>query len=255
MLTAAVGAGPPPEQIPVAVRESVLDAAAVLQLRRREISSTLARAGSCDAEIVARGAESIHRWMAQSVYGWRELLSVRPRSTAAELGVSLPTNRVVLERGLRMVSIFGRDGSDAGSRSLLAGERDPRYLFGFTPVQMKIVDRRFVLLQGPFLGEGPTLVAARSQPCMNAAWHYWHAVVGSAYPAAEGTYDPDGLSARQRQVVALLTADARDEAIAEALGVSVRTVRYDIAAIMAALGVRTRFAAGLRLRQEKSPTG
>lgn len=255
MTAGVVGVRRPLEQIPVAARESVLDAAAVLQLRRRGVSSTLARGAACDAEIVARGAESIHRWMAKSVYGWRELLSVRPRTTIAELRVSLPTNRAVVERGLRMVSVFGHDGSDVSSRSLLAGERDPEYLFGFTPVQMKIVDRHFVLLQGPFLTGEPTLVAARSQSCMNAAWQYWHAVVESAYPASDGTDDRDGLSARQHQVVALLATDARDEAIAATLGVSVRTVRSDIAAIMVALGVRTRFAAGLRLRNRTEPAG
>jgi DNA-binding NarL/FixJ family response regulator len=43
-----------------------------------------------------------------------------------------------------------------------------------------------------------------------------------------------------------MSRDLPDERIAEKLGISVRTVRYDISAIMAALGVRSRFAAGLR---------
>jgi DNA-binding NarL/FixJ family response regulator len=54
------------------------------------------------------------------------------------------------------------------------------------------------------------------------------------------------LSSRQRHIIDLMSRDLSDERIAEKLGISVRTVRYDICAIMSALGVRSRFAAGLR---------
>ena len=47
----------------------------------------------------------------------------------------------------------------------------------------------------------------------------------------------------------MLTVDTRDDAIAEALEVSVRTVRSDIADLMDALGVRSRFAAGARVKE------
>ena len=65
---------------------------------------------------------------------------------------------------------------------------------------------------------------------------------------------PDGVSTlgdltpRQRQVVALMATGTGDEAIAASLGVSVRTVRSDIAALLDVLGVKTRFAAGVRLQ-------
>ncbi len=63
-----------------------------------------------------------------------------------------------------------------------------------------------------------------------------------------GSADADDirLSSRQWEIIALMSRDLSDARIAEKLGISVRTVRYDISAIMAALGVRSRFAAGLR---------
>jgi DNA-binding NarL/FixJ family response regulator len=43
----------------------------------------------------------------------------------------------------------------------------------------------------------------------------------------------------------MLAAGAKDEQIARALGVSLRTVRRRVAALLADLGVRSRFQAGV----------
>jgi DNA-binding NarL/FixJ family response regulator len=48
-----------------------------------------------------------------------------------------------------------------------------------------------------------------------------------------------------RQLVEMLAAGAKDEQIARALGVSLRTVRRRVAALLADLGVRSRFQAGV----------
>jgi DNA-binding NarL/FixJ family response regulator len=118
------------------------------------------------------------------------------------------------------------------------------------PVQMNIVDRRFVLLHGPFYDGVPSLMQVIAPECLDAAWRYWHAAVASSYPANEDEAgELDSFTPRQRQVAALLAVDTRDEAIAEVLGVSIRTVRSDIAQMMEALGVRSRFAAGARFRE------
>lgn len=58
------------------------------------------------------------------------------------------------------------------------------------------------------------------------------------------TESPVRVSARQQDVVALLWADATDVQIAKALGVSVRTVRKDVADLMSQFGARSRFALG-----------
>ena len=242
-----VGLGPR-NRIPEAARQAVLDAAAVLQVRRSEVAALAARRELPDVEIVGVGHDAVNRWMEESSAGWRELLSMRPAATTTQLRVSLPHNRTLLEAGLRMVSIFDADGMELDARVLLANEPVGTYLFGVAPVQMKIVDRRRVLLQGPVIDDQPTVMAVGSAPCLEAAWRYWETAVESSLPAGDATAAISDLTPRQRQVVALMATGVGDEAIAASLGVSVRTVRSDVAALLDQLGVRTRFAAGVRLQ-------
>ncbi|WP_296601619.1 LuxR family transcriptional regulator [Nocardioides sp.] len=199
--------------------------------------------------MVARTTSGAQLWIHDEVTRWRELLTVRPAGTAGPLRSILPRNRELIANGLQMVSLWDWDGLKPEARRLLAGERVGRYLFGVGPVQMNLVDRRWVLLQGPMVEGEPTVMAVTDPACLAAAWRYWHAAVASSYPADEDeAVELEGLTTRQRQVAALLAVDIRDEAIAETLGVSVRTVRADVAQLMAALGVRSRFAAGVRFR-------
>lgn len=244
-----VGLGPR-SRIREAHRQAALDAAAALQVRRSEIAAALTRGKRRGAEVVARTSAGINDWMREDCRTWRELVSVRPAATVAHLRLSLPQNRQRVSDGLQMTSLFGHDGCDPAARLLLASEEPGSYRFGVGPVQMKIVDRRYVLLQGPFIGEDPTLMAVRAPDCLAAAWQYWHAAIASSFPAEEEVPGKlSQLSPRQRQVVILLAEDTRDAAIAEALGVSVRTVRSDVAELMESLGVRSRFAAGVRVRE------
>lgn len=246
-----VGVGPGPfSRISEQRRQAALDAAAALQLRRSEIAAALSRGESCGAEVVVRGSQTaINHWMRDDSRRWRHLLSVRPGATVVQLRFSLPHNRLLVSGGLQMESLLDYAGVEPAARQLIAGERMGRYLLGVGPMQMKIIDRSYVLLQGPFLDGETTLMAVTAPDCLAAAWRYWHAAVDSAYPAQELIGLPDELTARQCQVAAMLVVDTRDEAIAEMLGVSVRTVRADIAQLMEALGVRSRFAAGARFRE------
>jgi DNA-binding CsgD family transcriptional regulator len=152
-----------------------------------------------------------------------------------------------------MVSLFDHAATAPDARVLLAGEEAGTYLFTVAPVQMKIVDRRYVLLQGPVVEGAPSVMAVESHGCLEAAWRYWEAALSAAFAVDRVVVGSPALSPRQRQVVALLANDLADEAIAASLGVSVRTVRSDIAALLDALGVRSRFAAGLRLREWSEP--
>ena len=60
------------------------------------------------------------------------------------------------------------------------------------------------------------------------------------------TCGDDHLGARERELLALLSAGCTDETAAAHMGVSVRTVRRMMSAIMLRLGARSRFQAGLR---------
>jgi len=238
----------PRNRISEVARQAVLDAAAVLQVRRSEVAAMAARGKAQDVVIIGRSAGEVNGWMKASSPEWRELLSVRPAATSTQLRVTLPHNRTLVADGLRMVSIFDADGLELDARLLLASEPAGQYRFSVAPVQMKIVDRRYVLLQGPVIDGVASVMAVSSGPCLEAAWRYWHASLGSSFPALEGVGTLSDLTPRQRQVVALMATGIGDEAIAASLEVSVRTVRSDVAALLDLLGVKTRFAAGIRLQ-------
>lgn len=247
-LPVGVGAGPSTRLTPE-LHQAALDAAAHLQVRRSEAAALAARGALTEGELVGVGMSAVQEWLTTESEGWRELLSVRPSASAAQLRASLPTNRRRLREGVRMVSTFDYHGLDTDARLLLANEPVGDYLFVRAPVQMKIVDRRLVLLDGPVIEGAPSLMAIHAGPCLQAAWHYWDAVVASAVPAEDvGGAGLGALTPRQRQVVALLASDLGDDAIAASLGLSVRTVRADIAAILTFLGVKSRFAAGVRVQ-------
>lgn len=247
-LPVGVGLGPLTHMDRDAV-QAVLDTAASLQLRRSEAAALAARDDLRDGEVVAVGMAAAQHWLHTTGTAWRENLSVRTAASAAHLRASLPVNRERLASGARMVSVFDYHSLDTDARLLLANEPIGDYLFGRAPIQMKIIDRSFVILEGPSIDGAMSLMTLHSGDCLEAAWRYWDAVVASAIPVEDaGISDLGLLTRRQRQVVALLASDLGDDAIAASLGVSVRTVRSEVAAILAALGVKSRFAAGVRVQ-------
>lgn len=238
----------PDKRIDESSRQAVLDAAAALQVRRSGLAARVATRSHPGAKIVALGAQGASEWPRKKAAGWKELLSVRPTATPAQLRVSLPFARQFDGPGQRVVSVFDYHALDLDARLLIANESAGHHLFGVAPVQMKLIDRRLVVLQGPTINRQVSIMAVTSPGCVEAAWRYWEAAVASAIPPEATVSGPPELSPRQRQIIALLDSDLTDDAVASTLGISVRTVRADVAAILRLLGVRTRFAAGMRLR-------
>jgi DNA-binding CsgD family transcriptional regulator len=241
-----VGLGPR-DHISPASRQATADAAAVLQLQRRELAARVAREPVPGVELRTGGLVRINRWMSEASRTWTELLSIRPSATSTHMRVSLPQNRRLLRDGLKMVSLLDNDGVRPDARVLISNEPVGDYRFGVGPVQVKIIDHRVLLLDGPVIDDEESIMAVTSGPCLEAAWRYWELALESSFPARGSVPSPADLTPRQHQVVALLANDLNDETIAEALGVSVRTIRSDVAAILKALGVRSRFAAGMRI--------
>lgn len=241
-----VGLGPR-DHIPPARRHAAKDAAALLEVRRIELATRIQHEPVPGAELRVLGLDGINDWLRDVIPTWREMLSIRPAVTSENLRISLPQNRRFVGNGLKMTSLIHTDGIRPDARVLIANETLGHYVFGVGPVQMKIADRRLLLLEGPVVDDDETLLLVTSGPCLDAAWRYWEAALESSYPARGSVPAPANLTPRQHQIVALLSNDLGDEAIAEAIGVSVRTVRADVAAILSALGVRSRFAAGMRL--------
>jgi DNA-binding CsgD family transcriptional regulator len=241
------------------VRRASLDAATVVLLARRKLLGTLqadGRSPSGEAVVVAVGITQIRARLVTLAERSTELLSVRGPSTTAEGVLANHRANVALhERGVRMTSLFDV-GASAEARSVIASLRGAPYHFCHGPVQLKILDRRCVIVDGPEVDGQPSIVALTAPSVVREALRYFRTVHAGAVPASHATNggrgtarheERDELTHRQKTIVALLAEELTDEAIAEALGVSVRTVRADIAALLRALHVRTRFAAGLRL--------
>ena len=179
-----------------------------------------------------------------------ELLSIGLNATPSSLLSNHRANVALRERGVRMVSLFDYDSAHPDARQALAALSGADYRFCRATYQLKILDRRTVLLEGPPLGGERSLIAVTAAPVVAAAWRYWQTAHPTAVSAAalRGAVVRDAdLTARQQEIAGLMVADLGDEAIAHLVGVSVRTVRSEIAAILRALGVRTRFSAGVRL--------
>jgi DNA-binding CsgD family transcriptional regulator len=246
---------PSPPSVSAESHQQILDLAAAVQLRRREIADRLGAGLEVEAETFGQGESAVNTRLSGEVLQWPEYRSLRPRITAEQLRWTLPRSRAAVAAGVHMVSIFDRDGVSSTGAALLAAEDPALFRLSVVPVQLKLLNRDIVLLQGPFVRDEPTVMAVRDRACVAAAWRYWRAVETVSYEPRRGVPGLDGLTDRQCAIVGMLGDDATDEAIATALGVSVRTVRYDIADLMDVLGVRSRFAAGNRVRELLGPDG
>ncbi|MGW6457617.1 helix-turn-helix transcriptional regulator, partial [Streptomyces sp. NPDC055078] len=118
------------------------------------------------------------------------------------------------------------------------------------PLHLNVVDRSITLLalgpadDGTPPAEDVVLHSTRLASCFARVFeHHW--ATGLPYATApDGTADE--WTPREREVLALLAAGAKDEAIARRLGCSERTLRRLITALVDKLGAESRFAAGVR---------
>ncbi|MFI6428073.1 sigma factor-like helix-turn-helix DNA-binding protein [Promicromonospora sp. NPDC050880] len=230
-------------------RLRVNDALTRLQVERARVVDAMERGQRVAARYFGRGAQEINVAMAKAAGTWRVLESIRSSGTVEQLSVSLPNNTYHMERGLRMISVWHRLGLDADVRLMLAGEDPSAYFFSYAPVPLKIIDRRSVLLDGPNVGGEMTVIDVEDQACLAAARGYWDAVVSGMYPCDGETAALADLTVRQRRVIALMLTSSSDDEISRKLGVSVRTVRTEIALVLSMLEAPNRFVAGVRLRE------
>lgn len=232
-------------------RTAVLDAGMALWAARSTLCQSLVDGTARDCHIGAVG-EEVNPWLLEESARWRHLLSVRPTATAAQLRLSLPNNREMVRRGLEMVSVFDYERLDEECRQLIVDEPVGDYLFAVAEIQMKVIDHQHVLLEGPTVDGDYSVMVASSPRVLELALRYWNAVLSSAFECGQERAGDPRLSDRQRQIVALMQTGMTDDAMARHLEVSVRTVRSDVAQILAALEVRSRFSAGFRLGRVES---
>ncbi|NKY16421.1 helix-turn-helix transcriptional regulator [Streptomyces somaliensis] len=123
------------------------------------------------------------------------------------------------------------------------------------PLHLNVFDRSVtVMAVGPAGGQdqppGDVILhsARLADSFVRVFDHHWatgsSAVPRTKRPGAGGA--PEDYTPREREVLTLLAAGAKDEAIARRLGCSERTLRRLLASLVAKLGADSRFAAGVQ---------
>jgi DNA-binding CsgD family transcriptional regulator len=236
---------------PQAPREPVMDAALdLMALRKQLLAATDARGLPTrpDVEVVGVGLPKIRGWLARASPSHGELLGVHPVCTITP--DTHEANRRLTTGGGRVVSMYHPGGT---SRHLVPYLTDdllgPTTYLTPVPVQMVILGRRAVVLEGPELGGDRSAIVTSTAEVLDAAWRYWTALHADAVLASAALGDDPlaQFTPRQREILTMLADDHTDRTIAARLDVSLRTVQYEVAAILRMLNVRSRFGAGLRL--------
>jgi sugar-specific transcriptional regulator TrmB/DNA-binding CsgD family transcriptional regulator len=169
----------------------------------------------------------------------------------------------LLRRGVRLRAIYAPEAFDVPgaidllAESVAAGEEART---ADVPLKLAIADRAAAIL--PFAGDrsdsADSALVVYASTLLDALVRLfdllWVAAVpvgltgaGDAAPAPRSgdVAGPSAADALDERLVALLAAGLKDEAIARQLGLSLRTVHRRASALMAELGARTRFQAGV----------
>lgn len=161
----------------------------------------------------------------------------------------------LLDRGVTVRTVLDRDGLAAPERIRTLNALVERGLRArvapAVPTRLIAVDRRTALLppgdaadpKASALLVGDALLRHALVPLFETVWDRAAPVGG---PPAEPPTAGGALPPEQRELLALLAAGLKDEAIARRLGVHVHTARRRISRLLESLGAETRFQAGAR---------
>lgn len=125
----------------------------------------------------------------------------------------------------------------------LSGAGEQIRVIRVLPARALIIDRELAIVPVDAADVKRAALVVRAHTivdCMVALFEQLWAVASPLFNPSDARGRPEG---RPAQVLELLAMGRKDESIARSLGVGVRTVRRDIAALMASLGERTRPAA------------
>ncbi|WP_354637861.1 helix-turn-helix transcriptional regulator [Kitasatospora camelliae] len=211
--------------------------------------------GHRDAERLI-GRETVVSRMERLASGVRfECLSFQPPSQAtAATTAAREVNLEVLARGVRMRSVYPdqarRDAPSMEHAACLLGHGAEIRTVPVIPVRMIVFDRAAAVLPVDPDSRSPDAVLVTAPGVISALLALFEAVWCTAVPLGQvGPPREDGLSRQEEALLRLLAQGLTDDAAANRLGLSVRTVRRNTAALMARLGARSRFEAGVRARE------
>ena len=146
----------------------------------------------------------------------------------------------VVERGVRFRNIYTRAALEIpGAREMLRASQEAGWqcrVYPHLPMKLVVVDERAALVPlGPTGIEGALLVRA---PVITAALKSYFELLWNRAVPVDG--DPVKLPPEQDQVLRLVLTGMTDGAIARHLGISERTVRRHVGALLEELGASNR---------------
>lgn len=182
------------------------------------------------------------------------LIFDRPPYISVE-GECADTERDTSSRGVRKRVVYERAALEEPDKvgTLLRGygAAEESRVVPKLPMKLFIADRRLGLVLLGFDPDEPLELIVRPSLLLDGLVALFEAVWTTAVPmelggVAAGPNAPD-VSAEQHQLLVLLAAGLKDEAISRHVGVGVRTVRRRISDMTNALGAATRFQAGIQV--------
>lgn len=204
---------------------------------------------------VVHGPEQVNRYYLHLVRGARSGLDVLTKPPYVAVGPAamqtLDAENTIIRRGVRSRSVYDGDALDEADTLAIARQSmeigEEARSAGDVPFKLAIADRRVGFLpldiRSPALGALIVHASALLEALIALFEGIWaRALPMRTGPLLEGLAD---LPPRASDVLRLMAAGLKDEAIARALNLSRRTVQKYVTDIMNALGARNRFQAAL----------
>lgn len=181
----------------------------------------------------------------------RELILLVPGHEPGSYEFTGQVSGDVLRRGGSVRAVWGADFLAEPSVAEHARWLGARWAVPRTvarvPVRAMIMDREAAVVVDETCGTRWLLTSSAIAPLLEFAEQLW-AQGAEVRAGAAALPEPSSLP-RNALVLRLLADGLTDDAVARRIGVSVRTVRNDVASVMVSLGARSRFQAGVRAAQ------
>jgi sugar-specific transcriptional regulator TrmB/DNA-binding CsgD family transcriptional regulator len=197
-----------------------------------------------DMEIL-EGLDNIRGWLADASATMRsEALHLHTAGTAAGNKWAKPIDFALLARGMEVRTLVDAKSLDVPEHIpyyealSLAGEQIRTV--ESVPTRVTIVDREVAILAVDAKDVTRAAVIVRAPMIIDSLVVLFERLWQNAQPICAPPRVPDRPVGRPARVLELLAAGLRDESVARSLAVGVRTVRRDVATLMATLGEQTR---------------
>ncbi|MFC1421419.1 LuxR C-terminal-related transcriptional regulator [Streptacidiphilus cavernicola] len=174
--------------------------------------------------------------------------------TAADLEASRAPNAALLDRGVRMRTVYldsVRNHQPTLDHVTWLGARGGQVrTVPVLPIRMIIADRCQAILPIDTADARAGAVILRGAGTVAALVALFESIWAVAVPLGAAAPSEDGMPPQERAVLVLLAQGFTDEAIAKRMGVSPRTARRIAAELMERLQARSRFEAGVHAVQD-----